>query len=67
MVSTVFSLSESLSVGLSSRVPVAVQLKVMTIKKATMEVLVIGMVVTSETSSGHSTRVPASLRRLFTL
>ncbi|KAJ0959250.1 hypothetical protein HanPSC8_Chr00c253g0806921 [Helianthus annuus] len=67
MVSAVFSLSESLSGGLSSRVPAAVQLKVMTIKKAMMEVLVIGMAVTSETNSGHSTRVPASLRRLFTL
>ncbi|MFS8017104.1 hypothetical protein Hanom_Chr15g01376391 [Helianthus anomalus] len=67
MVSTVFSLSESLSGGLSSRVPDAVQLKVITIKKAMMEVLVIGMAVTSETNFGHSTRVPASLRRLFTL
>uniref|UniRef100_A0A251THQ3 Uncharacterized protein n=1 Tax=Helianthus annuus TaxID=4232 RepID=A0A251THQ3_HELAN len=48
-----------------SRVLAAVQLKVMTIKKAMMEVLVIGMAVTSETNSGHSTRFPASLRRLF--
>ncbi|KAF5812590.1 hypothetical protein HanRHA438_Chr03g0099251 [Helianthus annuus] len=31
----------------------------MTIKKAMMEVLVIGMAVTSETNSGHSTRVTA--------
>ncbi|KAF5758739.1 hypothetical protein HanRHA438_Chr16g0745271 [Helianthus annuus] len=51
MVSPLFSLSESLSGGLSSRVPAAVQLKVMTIKKAMMEVLVIGMSVTLETNS----------------
>ncbi|KAJ0765536.1 hypothetical protein HanPI659440_Chr08g0304591 [Helianthus annuus] len=51
MVSPLFSLSESLSGGLSSRVPAAVQLKVMTIKKAMMEVLVIGMPVTLETNS----------------
>ncbi|KAF5822276.1 hypothetical protein HanRHA438_Chr01g0025001 [Helianthus annuus] len=67
MVSAVFSLSESLLGGLSSRVPAAVQLKVMTIKKAMMEVMVIGMAVTSETNSGDSTRVPARLRHLFTL
>ncbi|MFS7969831.1 hypothetical protein Hanom_Chr09g00813781 [Helianthus anomalus] len=73
MVSAVFSLSESLLGGLSSRVPAvvqvpaAVQLKVMTIKKAMMEVLGIGMAVTSETNSGDSTRVPARLRRLSTL
>ncbi|KAM0020060.1 hypothetical protein Hdeb2414_s0025g00662931 [Helianthus debilis subsp. tardiflorus] len=65
MVSAFFSLSESLSGGLSSKVPAAVQLKVMRIKKAMMEVLVIGMVVTSEMNFGHSTRVPASLRRLL--
>ncbi|MFS8014101.1 hypothetical protein Hanom_Chr15g01340671 [Helianthus anomalus] len=59
MVSALFSLSESLSGGLSSRVPAAVQSKVMTIKKAMMEVLVIGMPVTLETNS--------MTRHLFTL
>ncbi|KAF5810877.1 hypothetical protein HanXRQr2_Chr04g0174851 [Helianthus annuus] len=42
MVLAVFSSSESLSGGLSSRVSAAVQLKVITIKKAMMEVLVTG-------------------------